>query len=77
MGDQVPVLVPDVLTGMLALTLGKAMQRLHNLHKGAQDHDWTRCSVSTLCAGAASLYEAPETQLAIVVARNARGEDDV
>jgi hypothetical protein len=76
MSDEVPVLIPDVLAGMLALTLGSAMQRLHNTHSVHMTGDWsawTTCAVSTLCREAAALVESPEAQLAIEAAKVARG----
>ena len=56
-----PTTASDVLAGMLALTLDKAMQRLQNGHSAGSRE-------------AAGLVESPETQLAIAVARQARGE---
>lgn len=75
--DKIPVTAPDVLAGMLAITLDKAMQRLHNGHTPGPWTEWTTCTVSTLCRNAAGLFEAPETQLAIASAYvAARGLQD-
>jgi hypothetical protein len=76
MTNPLPVVSPDVLAGMLALTLNHAMQRLHNVHTLHADgvwSKWTTCTVSTLCGEAAALYHAPETQLALIAAQDATG----
>ena len=72
-GYPMPSSPPDILAGLLALTLDDAMQRLHNVHDLTRK-PWTKCPRSTLCREAAVLYERPETQLALVAAIYARGE---
>jgi hypothetical protein len=60
-----PTTSPDVKAGLLALTLGEAMARLHSVHDPLTvDPNWRICRTSTLCGEASRLLDDCELEMA-------------